>query len=593
MSSPPLSPKLIEDEDASQKPELSEATPEYLAGMRPVFQPPPFTPSNPVFVHLAAIASRESGQLRATAEERITNFINAERAGIEVKEQELRRQVEVLWKNFRRHLSTFEQERSSNALNSQRSPTRVKEGENFAINGLTSPSQLSASVTIRSFVPQPLSPAPLAPSSSAPRVSALSASLATTRFHHPKHKQRRSSSGGGSSGSYDSSSDTRKAFSSPQSASSTLVLAAPHGDVGANLLQFKRIIDDNFNTQTSYRYLVNLDEDMARFKRSQEPTNKRDNEAAKHTKEAGSSHARSGLKPGGNEKPQVVEAQPSASKGLKLDGETTPSRGRDKGKRKVTFDVDADVVAIPSGKNLGTTVAAEDPRGLSFCPVFTTRFESFYSFLADMIFALEDLDGVGIEAQQGALPLIDQPLVRPLKARRPRAPNNGAHEPFSSLRPASLPNPSHIRPMRNQPGVDSSSQGMILNLPKTSGSIENTNTPPAQTPPTSSTPVTENDATLLKLVAADTPSHRGAWTPESKAWQMFTRRQDSKENVVHSNIPESSEYDPTAHSSTTAAVKPVTSKMKLVYSAEIDNDDDGKVFIYLLSMRPANNLDIR
>lgn len=576
MSSPPSSPNLIEEEDSSQKPEpSSEATPEYLADMRPVFQPPPFTPSNPVFVHLAAIASRESGQLRATAEGRIKDFISAERAGIEVKELELRCQVEVLWKHFRRHLTTVEQERNTNAVNSLRSPIRVKEGENFLVNGLASPSQLSSSVTIRSFIPQPVSPAPLAPSTSAPRVSALSASLATTRFHHPRHEQKRHS------GSGSSSSSTSKRDSGLQAATSTQI---PQ--------EFNQNLDDYRNAQTSYRVLVN--EDMAQNKRGQvATTNKPDGEAVKQPKEAGPSHAGTGFKPtaNGNEKPdtaQVAESQHSVGEGSEPE---TPSRGRDKGKRKVTFDIEADLVAIPSRRDVKSGEAtAEDPRGLSLLSSFRPRIESLALFPVDMIFALEDLDGVETEAQHGSLPFMEQPLVRPTKTRRPRPPINGPHEAFSSLRPASLPNPSHMRPMRSQPGVDSSSQGIMLNLPRASGSIDNTNTLP-RTAPTSSTPLTENDAALLKLVAADTPSHRGAWTPESRAWQMFTRRQDSKENVVHSNIPEDSEVDQTGQPSTGTATKLVSSKMKLVFSAGLD-DDHGKDFFHICLWSRANTLSL-
>lgn len=355
MSSPP-SPNRIEEEeeDSSPKPEpSSEATPEYLINMRPVFQPPPFTPSNPVFVHLAAIASKESGQLRATAEGRIKDFISAERAGIEVKELELRCQVEVLWKHFRQHLTTVEQERNANAANSLRSPIRVKEGENFLVNGLASPSQLPSSVTIRSFNPQPVSPAPLAPSTSAPRVSALSASLATTRFHHPRHEQKRSP------GSGSSSSNTRKRDSGLQSATPTQI---PQ--------EFNQNLDDYRNAQISYRVLV--DEDMALNKRGQAATmNKPVGEAAKQPKKGpGPSHADPGFKPtaNGNEKPgtaQVAEPQHSVGDGSEPEGETTSSHGRDKGKRKVTFDVEVDVVAIPSRKDVNSREAtAEDPRGL-------------------------------------------------------------------------------------------------------------------------------------------------------------------------------------------------------------------------------------
>jgi len=95
--------------------------------------------------------------------------------------------------------------------------------------------------------------------------------------------------------------------------------------------------------------------------------------------------------------------------------------------------------------------------------------------------------------------------------------------------------------MRGQPHVDSSSQVM---LPRskvlTTLNLGGPLSPPLQhglSPKLTS----EHDAELLRLVAADTPSHRGAWTPNSRAWQTFTRRQDSKELVKRSRIPEEGE----------------------------------------------------
>ena len=88
--------------------------------------------------------------------------------------------------------------------------------------------------------------------------------------------------------------------------------------------------------------------------------------------EAGPSHAGPGFEPiaNGGEKPgtaQVVESQHSVGECSEPEEENTPSRGRDKGKRKVTFDVAADVVAadvvaIPSRRDvdLGEATAAEE-----------------------------------------------------------------------------------------------------------------------------------------------------------------------------------------------------------------------------------------
>jgi hypothetical protein len=161
-----------------------------------------------------------------------------------------------------------------------------------------------------------------------------------------------------------------------------------------------------------------------------------------------------------------------------------------------------------------------------------------------MVFALEDLEsekdaGDPSDIQYHALPLLDQAVSRPLRARKIRPQNN--IDTFSSLRPSSLPNPSHIRPMRGQAHVDSSSHVM---LPRSK--VSTTLTPgDSLSPPvqheSSLQATSEHDAELLRLVAANTPSHRGAWTPNSRAWQTFTRRQDSKEAVGRSRIPEEGE----------------------------------------------------
>jgi hypothetical protein len=51
----------------------------------------------------------------------------------------------------------------------------------------------------------------------------------------------------------------------------------------------------------------------------------------------------------------------------------------------------------------------------------------------------------------------------------------------------------------------------------------------------------EREAELRKLVAADTPSHRGAWNRDSKAWQMFIRRQGDRTSAPL--IPEETDVE--------------------------------------------------
>ena len=149
-----------------------------------------------------------------------------------------------------------------------------------------------------------------------------------------------------------------------------------------------------------------------------------------------------------------------------------------------------------------------------------------------MLFSLEDLEGEetgdSSGVQPSTLPLLEQAVSRPLRPKTIRPQTN--NEIFSSLRPSSLPNPSHIRPMRGQPHADSSHSMLprpkVLITPTPGGS----RSPPLHHALSPQIP-TEHDAELLRLVAADTPSHRGAWAPNSRAWRTFIRRQDLKEDV--------------------------------------------------------------
>lgn len=204
-----------------------------------------------------------------------------------------------------------------------------------------------------------------------------------------------------------------------------------------------------------------------------------------------------------------------------------------------------------------------------------------------MLFPLEDIDGQEEPAEKSTndrhttLPLLEQTAPRPVRFRSNRP--NPAFEAFASLRPASLPAPSHIRPVRSQPGVDSSSQGMLpVSRPSTS-SVRNEG--PSRVVSSPAVTMSEHDAAILKLVAAETPSHRGAWAPNSKAWQTFTRRQNSKNNLVSKKSINVSDggADATTESSKTGVASPTGTKSKdvkfekksRVLKFEIEDDKEG------------------
>lgn len=147
-----------------------------------------------------------------------------------------------------------------------------------------------------------------------------------------------------------------------------------------------------------------------------------------------------------------------------------------------------------------------------------------------MIFVLEDLEG----AHQGSpgkatLQLVEQPFVQ-ARPRRQRQNVDNLSMSFSGLRPASLPTSSLVRPSRNGPGLNTSP--FTLSLPRPShpfqpassiGDVSNTqmeNSDEFRAPPP--------DPKMLELLAANTPSHRGAWKQESKAWQTFVKRQPAR-----------------------------------------------------------------
>lgn len=322
LSFPPL-PESTDDSDPATEEKDDDMT--YLPEMKPVFLPPPFTPSNQVFVHLADVANKQSLALRSEAEERIRNFIKAEAAGILEKEKTLRGQVLCFWKEFKQHLGELQLDMKNRKA---RSPTRL--GDHTGTNGPVSAHGIPSSLAIRSFAPAPMSSVHHPVSPPQPRISALSASIATSTFHYPKESRRLSSEI--RRPSPDSNDDLT-------SISSTLDLyTAGHGEE-ANVLQFRRTINEDINTQASYRYFVNLEEDMERSKRNKEVESKREKDDRDERVAPTASL------------PAEVDTQKSdvnetVSHAKESQNETSPPRGRDKGKRKVTFDVKPTKVAV-------------------------------------------------------------------------------------------------------------------------------------------------------------------------------------------------------------------------------------------------------
>lgn len=127
------------------------------------------------------------------------------------------------------------------------------------------------------------------------------------------------------------------------------------------------------------------------------------------------------------------------------------------------------------------------------------------------------------------------------RARRRTMELNGAGLPqsFAALRPSSLPTPSNVRPpIRSSINGKKSSvrnSNKNLGIAKAGRSRDGLRT---STGPSDSS-VAPFQTELRKLVAAESPSHRGSWGRDSDSWKIFDRR---RQNQPHKySIPEEEE----------------------------------------------------
>jgi hypothetical protein len=360
----PIEPIFERPPSPSSPPASSPPPPvTYLSSLRPsLFLPPPYTPSHPIFAHLSSLANQESLERRAVAEKSIVDLIQTKVAEIETADTELRRNVEILWQKFRENVNQIQQDRSY--ITAPRT-TLSRSSQKPATNGLGSPSY-GTPIAVRDFTPAVVSPSRYSPPS-VPRISALSASLATSSFHHPRARASQTSS---PPLDRPRSSASNRSNGSSNSGSSTLVVPPP--SEGSNVLKFKRNISDTINTAASFRYFVNLEEDMARHKRGRETEIGGDNEGLHQSQQSGP------LRPTGSKGAKDVEKQPSQSpsqgepsNSAQREGDRSSSRGREKtpkGKRKVTFDAQPEVVTIKrevnAEKEEEDALANQDQRGL-------------------------------------------------------------------------------------------------------------------------------------------------------------------------------------------------------------------------------------
>ncbi|KZV76119.1 hypothetical protein PENSPDRAFT_646663 [Peniophora sp. CONT] len=460
----------------------------------PLFAPAPFSPSHPVFAHLASVAAERSQALRDDAEAKLARMAAELRAEVSRDETALRREVEALWLSFNKSLTDVTPAPKAPVAASAPSPERrspIRERE-------------------AGFAPTPRVASPITPSTPQRHQSALSASLSTSAFHHP-----RASASGFSTAKVPHA----RSVSSP---GSTGLLEHTFVDTEAVLRgSFRRNLDQDQDIAASFKYTLDLGAEIAAR-----------NEASRQQSQSSSP-------PPMPPSRQTVAKSPPPKRARTQEPPTPEGKNtspKSKGKRKVTFAEGASAEEIskpekpPHTNGNGVAVRSLDD---------------------EIIFDLEDETEDSSPRPPATLALNEPPT--PHLPQRPhpqkRSSSGGLPESFSRLRPASLPAPSPLRasphtptvPLAMSPVTDTP-RSSINGAPNTVGArdVAVTNGRKPDSNSNSSTHFTPREEELARLVAAGTPSHRAAWRKDGAAWSVFSgrRRADDAERDVLSGSSE-------------------------------------------------------
>lgn len=280
---------------------------------------------------------KASEHLRSLAEEQIAAIVRDKLAELEEVDDGLRHDVEELWRKFVENLGDVEKQ-----IGPKLGETRRRDSS----RGL-SLSTSTPLVAVRNFVPTPsTAPRMLSPSSSRSRVSSLSASLATSAFHHvrrvqgPTEGHERSPSGSPRSpppySSHPSSLDSAEGSISSSLKSPPVLSPRMNGD---SIMQpFKRSMDEARDTAVSFRYFTILEADVARARQQEAQPNDR-SECDKPAKDTGDSNAAKVTMP--SKATEESHAHPPESS----EPEVIPPTDGTPRRRKVKFDITAEADA--------------------------------------------------------------------------------------------------------------------------------------------------------------------------------------------------------------------------------------------------------
>lgn len=281
---------------------------------------------------------KASEHLRSLAEEQIAAIVRDKFAELEKAHDALRQDVEKLWRKFVENMSEVEKQMGPKVTETRRDRSR---GLSLSTSGVSE----TPLVSVRNFVPTPTTAQrTMSPSSSLPRVSSLSASLATSAFHHVHVVQESTETRERSPPPYSSHPSSLDSAEGPISSSleSSPVLLSPRRN-GDNIVQpFKRSMDETRDTAASFRYFTILEADVARARQHQatsQPHTRSELEgASKPAKKNGDSNAAKVTTPTKETGEAHAHLLENSDRGAISPTDGTPRR------RKVQFDIRAESV---------------------------------------------------------------------------------------------------------------------------------------------------------------------------------------------------------------------------------------------------------
>ncbi|KAI0082449.1 hypothetical protein K474DRAFT_1731626 [Panus rudis PR-1116 ss-1] len=535
---------------APEPPQLNTEQQRHLPSLPPLFLPPPFTPSHTVFRHISAVAIEVSNKLRDDAEAFLAKIAAEKAAEVQAAESELRREVETIWIHWKRAIDRVEEEVKQQKRSRSRGRSESASFSETTDSGPPTANGHPGSIRISNFIPEQASSLRMSSrGSSLPATSALSASLATSFFRHPRAQaERQQSPPTASLNGASRSSVPPDGPRSPATASSR-TLALPINNESATIREaYRRNMDENKDIATSFRYVMDMAE---RMDESRVPVVPEEDLIPSHNTVPSPASVprgrsprttRSGFKkvdPDAESKPKE-QPQTSENRGAQAKvNEDDSSRQQEqdkkeatsKGTRRVKFVVNPDVTII--GGDNSNQDQEVTPQG---------REEDVFDFENETESG-ERRDDMVQGSSESTTPVRQEHVKAPRRPPRAKGTNMaGLPASLSSLRPVSLPLPSNMRPpiVPQEPTPINRARSEVVKEAVTA--TESERRKPSFDEVRELEEVEDEldsrEAEILRLVNAQTPSHRSAWKRNSKAWRMFVDRSINRAAQVDSIMEE-------------------------------------------------------